>query len=77
VSWLAGDFENVGVARVASSGRSLKLELHLPNTVFMEVAYVSIKDIEKVIAKHKKNATIWQVKGKKRNSSGENRELQG
>jgi len=74
---LAGDFENVGVARIASSGRSLKLELHLPYTTFMEVAYVSIKDIQEVIAKHKKNATIWQVKPKNRNSSGENTELQG
>jgi len=74
---VAGDFEIVGVVMRASSGRSLKLELHLPYTVFTEICYVPIKAVQEVINEHKKSATIYKVKPKKRNASGENKELQG
>ena len=62
---MSDKFEVVGVLLMASSKRSLKIELNdLPFTTFKHNAYISIKDVEAVIAKRKKTATVWMIKGR-------------
>ena len=62
---MGNSFEVVGVILMASSKRSLKIELNdLPFTTFKHNAYVSIKDVEAVIAGRRKTDTIWMIKGR-------------
>jgi hypothetical protein len=57
-------FENVGIIELAPSGKSLKITLNdLPFTTFKHVAYVSVKGVEDVLRKHKRNVTIVMIKG--------------
>lgn len=51
------DFENVGILKLASTGRSYRLEY-----LGFIVAYVSIGDVERVKLGKAKTATIWKVK---------------
>lgn len=59
---MGNTFDVVGVAVKASSGRSLKLELHLPDGVFETVCYVGIKSLQEVLDGRNKTATIWILK---------------
>lgn len=74
---MAGDFDDAGVFMKTRSGRSLKLELHLPYTVFTNTTYISIKDVEDVLAGRKKIGFIYILKPKERNLSCEKPELKG
>lgn len=69
---MGSSFEVVGVLLIASSRRSLKIELNdLPFTTFKHDAYVSIKDVEDLLRGRKKTATIWMRKGDQANESCE------
>jgi len=62
---MGNSFEVVGVILMASSKRSLKIELNdLSFTTFKHNAYVSIKDVEAVLKGKKREATIWMLKGR-------------
>ena len=55
-------FQNVGVLLMASTKRSLRIELNnLPYTTFQQIVYVSIKDVEAVLNHRKKTATLWII----------------
>jgi len=51
------DFEDVGILKLSSSGRSYRLEY-----LGFIVAYVSVKDVKAVVAGKKRTAPIWRVK---------------
>ena len=68
---MGDSFEVVGVARLASTGKSLRLELRLPYTVFTEICYVPVKAVQDVIDKHKKEATVYKLKDDQQNPFGE------
>lgn len=51
------DFENVGVLKLASTGRSYRIECF----GFIS-AYVSVKDVERVKLGKVKTVTIWRRK---------------
>lgn len=61
---MGNSFDVVGVLVLASSKRSLKLELNgfLPS----DTAYVSVKDVEAVLSGHKQSATVWIRKPQER-----------
>ncbi|MCK4478375.1 hypothetical protein KAU88_07605 [Candidatus Bathyarchaeota archaeon] len=54
---MTDSFENVGILKLASTGRSYKLEY-----LGFISAYVSVKDVELVRQGKKKTATIFKVK---------------
>lgn len=60
VMFLGDKFDNRGVIVMASSKRSLRIELR--DMPFSCPYYVSIKDLEAVLKGHKKSATIWMPK---------------
>jgi len=65
-------FERVGLMELAKSKRSLKITLNkLPFSIFTETFYVSVKNIEEVIAGHKKNVTVVMRTGDQDNESCE------
>lgn len=59
---MSSDFEKVGVIFLSGSRKSLKIEIDDPDRVFKEVYYVSVRDIQTVLAQSKKTATIVKVK---------------
>jgi len=59
---VSSDFEKVGVIFLSGSRKSLKIEIDDPDRVFKEVYYVSVRDIQTVLAQSKKTATIVKVK---------------
>ena len=62
---MGNSFEVVGVILMASSKRSLKIELNdLPFTTLKHKRYVSIKDVEALLKWKKREATIWMLKGR-------------
>ncbi len=69
---MAGSFDVVGTACLAKSGRSVKLELNnLPHTVFTRTYYIGINDLQAMLTKAKKMATVYVLKPKERNESCE------
>jgi len=59
---MSSNFEKAGTIYLSGSRKSLKIEINDPDTVFKEVYYVSIRDIQTVLAQPKKIATIVKVK---------------
>ena len=59
------DFENVGCLKLASTGRSYRLEY-----LNFIVAFVSVKDVERVREGKKRAAPIWRVKRNKSLNKG-------
>lgn len=53
-------FENVGVLKLASTGRSYRIEI--TDRVLTKICYVSKRDVELVKAGKKKTATIYVLK---------------
>ena len=65
-------FETVGLLELAKSKRSLKLTLDkLPNSLFTEVFYVSVKNTEAVIAGKRENVVIVMRIGEQQNNNCE------
>jgi len=58
------NFEKAGVVILAPSGRSIRLEIHDPDRVFMDMYYVSIADLEKVLNKKQQTATVVKIKNR-------------
>ena len=56
-------FEKNGVCFIASSGRSLRIEL-IDHGRITTVCYVSLIDLDAVLHKRKKTASIIKVTGK-------------
>lgn len=71
------DFENIGTAKLASTGRSYALDITPPNSLFSIRCYVGVKDLEKVKSRKKKYATVFVLASKERNVSCEKLELRG
>ena len=61
---MANAFDNIGTARLASTGRSYALDFTPPDSVFSIRAYIGIRDLEDVKANKKKYATIYILKNK-------------
>lgn len=55
------DFESAGVGFIASSGRSLALDVVDKTRVFSDRYYISLKDLDAVLNKRKKTATIFKI----------------
>jgi hypothetical protein len=53
-------FENVGVAEMASSRRSIRFLYR--NSDFESYFYCSVKDLENLLSGRKKTATLWKPK---------------
>lgn len=59
---MGDSFDNVGTFKLASSGRSLALDITPPNSVFSFRCYIGLKDLDKVTSKRKKNGAIFILK---------------
>jgi len=56
---LNSDFENVGIMELAVSKKSMKITLdNLPYEIFTITLYVSVKNLEEVLAGRKPTVTI-------------------
>lgn len=62
-------FEPAGVLFIASSKRSLKLEIRDSNRVFQSDYYISIKDVENVLNGKKQTAQIVKLISEVNNST--------
>jgi hypothetical protein len=60
---MSSAFESAGVALLAPSGKSLRLEINDRTRVFTDIYYLSLHDIENVVKKHKSTAQIVKLKG--------------
>lgn len=59
------EFVKCGILEIAPSQRSLRLEINDPDNAFTERYYISIVDVEAVLAKRKQTATIIKPKENK------------
>jgi hypothetical protein len=55
-------FESVGVCFIGSSGKSLRFEIRDPDRIFLDIYYLSLKDLEDVLKKRKATATLVKLK---------------
>jgi len=55
------EFEAAGIMFIASSKRSLKLEIRDKTRVFMDAYYVSIKDVQDVLNGRQKTAQLVKL----------------
>jgi hypothetical protein len=54
------DFESVGIAEMTSSKKSIRMVLKHCGFTF----YVSIADLEKILAQKQQTATLWKPRSK-------------
>jgi len=53
-------FHNVGVAQIAPSGRSLRLDItNDPSTVFDKILYISKQHLKQILQGQRKTATVY------------------
>jgi len=62
---MSDTFESAGVCLLASTGKSLRLEITNSHHVFTEVFYVGLNDLKEVLNGKKKTATIVRVNSEK------------
>ena len=60
-SWKQKRFENCGVAELASTGRSLKIQYEPDHSTFSEPFYISLKDLDDLRAGKKKTVTPFRL----------------
>lgn len=59
---MGSSFDNVGSFKLASSGKSLALDILPEHSVFTIRCYIGLKDLESVVQKRKKSGTIYKLK---------------
>jgi hypothetical protein len=52
-------FEIVGVCELSNTGKSLRFKITPVFSVIDDYYYVSVKDLEAVLSKHKKSGTVY------------------
>jgi len=62
---MSNTFESVGVCLLASTGKSLRVEIVNSHRVFTDVYYVGLNDLKEVLDGKKKTATIVRVNSEK------------
>jgi hypothetical protein len=59
-------FKSVGFCKISSSGKSLRLELRLENTIFDTFLYINLKSLARVLNGSQTETTVFELNGEEK-----------